>query len=152
MLILSKCLSICILKYFAELKSEARMQTQTETHAHTYDAKEMVDLYHTLWIRPWPLCLPPQNILSDQRDGERMRYKQDGGRWLFFLFFLQKQRETQNLTKQLAMAATVIAAEHPVLALLLHGLPSNSSLYLKRHWDTSPPSTWLDCKDPRILK
>lgn len=42
----------------------------------------MVDLYHTLWIRPWPCCLPPQNILSDQRrrgkEGEGERYKQDG--------------------------------------------------------------------------
>lgn len=52
-------------------------------NAHAYDAKEMVDLYHTFWIRPWPRCLPPQNILSDrrQRARERGRYSTRWDRW-----------------------------------------------------------------------
>lgn len=77
-----KWLSFCTLRHsarFTQLKDvNTNTQEHTPTDTHAYDAKEMVDLYHTFWIRPWPCCLPPQNILPDQRDGKRTRSKQDG--------------------------------------------------------------------------
>lgn len=97
----------------------------------------MVDLYHTFWIRPWPCCLPPKNILSDQKERQRQRCRQDGVNDVIYNTREKHKiwRNTRNSTRPNCLRTQCSC---PTVTLYNFPLSCISSLFIK-WWHISQP-------------